>query len=210
MTDGKQYVDLDLAAGSTGGDLLFQATSAEMIEAYSHTPHPRGTVIASDVFSSGIIISDTDFGQFEQYLGVSGLDMAIVGHSYFYHTRKDISRNIERGGPQHFANNIIALVDYLLSPASPLLKVEEWSPPDIVYISLYDRVFAYWSMATADKAYIALAVAAVGITAASGVWRPWKSFVIALLGAPLGFLVCVGFGVITAGIMIVLDKQLRW
>jgi len=65
-------------------------------------------------------------------------------------------------------------------------------------------------MATADKAYIALAVAAVGITAASGVWRPWKSFVIALLGAPLGFLVGVGFGVITAGIMIVLDKQLRW
>ncbi|WVR06737.1 hypothetical protein IAU60_003772 [Kwoniella sp. DSM 27419] len=76
------------AAGTTGGALLFQATSQEMIEAYSRAPHPRGTVIAADVFSSGILMSDTDFVQFEKYLGVSGLDMALVGHSYFYHTRK--------------------------------------------------------------------------------------------------------------------------
>jgi Zn-dependent M28 family amino/carboxypeptidase len=46
------------AAGTTGGALLFQATSAEMIEAFKHCPHPRGTVIANDVFSSGIILSE--------------------------------------------------------------------------------------------------------------------------------------------------------
>lgn len=66
------------AAGTTGGALLFQATSREMIEAFRHAPHPRGTVIAADVFSSGIMISDTDFVQFEQYLGVSGLDVGLT------------------------------------------------------------------------------------------------------------------------------------
>lgn len=66
------------AAGTTGRDLLFQATSEEMIEAYSHTPRPYGTVLANEIFSSGIILSDTDFRQFEEYLHVSGLDVSVL------------------------------------------------------------------------------------------------------------------------------------
>lgn len=70
-----------------------------MIEAYSKVPRPHGTVVAADIFSSGIIMSEyvlslivignvaepslslvsTDFVQFEKYLGISGLD---VGQSY--------------------------------------------------------------------------------------------------------------------------------
>jgi Zn-dependent M28 family amino/carboxypeptidase len=46
------------AAGSTGGALLFQATSREAIETYSQVPRPHGTVVAADVFSSGIIMSE--------------------------------------------------------------------------------------------------------------------------------------------------------
>ncbi len=46
------------AAGTTGGALLFQATSREMVEAYAHAPHPHGTVIAADIFASGIIMSE--------------------------------------------------------------------------------------------------------------------------------------------------------
>jgi Zn-dependent M28 family amino/carboxypeptidase len=76
------------AAGSSGREILFQATSEQMIEAYSHIPRPYGTIFANDIFSSGIILSDTDFRQFELYLNVTGLDMAIVGNSYLYHMRK--------------------------------------------------------------------------------------------------------------------------
>lgn len=76
------------AAGTTGRELLFQATSEEMIDAYSHVPRPYGTVFANDIFSSGIILSDTDFRQFEEYMDITGLDMAIVGNSYLYHMRK--------------------------------------------------------------------------------------------------------------------------
>lgn len=74
-----------------------------MVRAYSKVPYPHGTVLAADVFSSGLIGSDTDFGQFETYLKVpcpgserspvaintetfsllqvAGLDMAIVDNS---------------------------------------------------------------------------------------------------------------------------------
>ena len=64
------------AAGTTGRELLFQATSEQMIEAYSKVPRPYGTVFAHDIFSSGIILSETDFRQFEQYLDIAGLDVS--------------------------------------------------------------------------------------------------------------------------------------
>jgi len=46
------------AAGTTGREILFQATSEQMIEAYSHVPRPYGTIFANDIFSSGIILSE--------------------------------------------------------------------------------------------------------------------------------------------------------
>ncbi|KAG6808689.1 putative endoplasmic reticulum metallopeptidase 1, partial [Arthromyces matolae] len=101
------------AAGTTGREILFQATSEEMIQAYSHVPRPFGTIFANDIFSSGIILSDTDFRQFEQYMNVTGLDIAIVGNSYLYHMRKDLVENIQAGVAQNMAENVLALLHYL-------------------------------------------------------------------------------------------------
>ncbi|WWC62230.1 uncharacterized protein I303_104826 [Kwoniella dejecticola CBS 10117] len=176
------------AAGSTGGALLFQATSKEMIEAYSHAPHPRGTVIAADVFSSGIMMSDTDFVQFEKYLGVSGLDMATVGHSYFYHTKKDSIKYIEAGSAQHFANNIIAIVDHLTSPTSPLLQSEPFSPPNMVYFSLFDQIFVHWPIDASMPYYTALATLVVVLSVKHLSSKRWKAFLSSLIGTPLGML----------------------
>lgn len=38
------------AAGTAGAEMLFQATSTEMLKAYSHVPRPNGAVIATEVF----------------------------------------------------------------------------------------------------------------------------------------------------------------
>lgn len=46
------------AAGSKGPELLFQATSEEMVEAFGKVPYPYGTIVASDIFGSGIILSE--------------------------------------------------------------------------------------------------------------------------------------------------------
>jgi Zn-dependent M28 family amino/carboxypeptidase len=46
------------AAGTTGQELLFQATSEEMILAYSKVPYPFGTVVAADTFKTGVMLSE--------------------------------------------------------------------------------------------------------------------------------------------------------
>ncbi|OCF60854.1 hypothetical protein L486_00497 [Kwoniella mangroviensis CBS 10435] len=198
------------AAGSTGGALLFQATSKEMIEAYSHSPHPRGTVIAADVFSSGIIMSDTDFVQFEKYLGVSGLDMATVGHSYFYHTKKDSIKYIEPGSAQHFANNMIAILDHLTSPESPLLQVEEFSPPDMVYFSLLDLIFVHWPVDAAKSVYTSLAVIAGALSVRQLSKKRWKAFLVALIGTPLGLVGGALSANFLAAVLVLAGKGQLW
>lgn len=109
----KAVVNLE-ACGTSGPELLFQATSEEMIEAYSKVPHPFGTVLANDIFSTGLILSDTDFRQFVEYgNGLTGLDMALVGNSYLYHTRKDVPKYLQPGATQHFGENTLAIIEHL-------------------------------------------------------------------------------------------------
>lgn len=116
------------ACGVSGPTLLFQATNPLLIDAYARVPHPFGTVLASDVFSSGLIMSDTDFRQFVEYgNGMPGLDMAVVGSSYLYHTRRDTPAHIERGVLQHFGENVFSLVESLaLDAEGHLAKVRPW------------------------------------------------------------------------------------
>ncbi|KIR69961.1 hypothetical protein I310_06278 [Cryptococcus deuterogattii CA1014] len=205
----KAIINLE-AAGSTGGALLFQATSKEMIEAYMHVPFPSGTVIAADVFASGILMSDTDFGQFEKYLGVSGLDMAIVGHSYFYHTHRDTVKHLQRGTAQHFTSNIQAIVDHLLSPSSPLLSPAPFSPPDVVYFSLFDRAFFHFPMSKADGWYISIAA----VSTALAFWhlsnKKTKAIVVAAIGTPLGVLGGLAGANTFASVLSATDNGLLW
>lgn len=117
----RSVVNLE-ACGVSGPELLFQAASTEMIKAYSKSPYPYGTVLANDVFAGGMVLSDTDYRQFVQYGNVVGLDMAIVGNSYLYHTRKDLPEYIQPGAIQHFGENVLAIVDYLTTSPESLLK----------------------------------------------------------------------------------------
>lgn len=144
------------AAGSTGPELLFQATSEQMIQAYSRVPRPYGTVVANEIFSSGIMMSDTDFRQFELYLNVTGLDMAVVGNSYLYHMRKDLVEHIEPGVAQHMAENTLALLHYLSSTESPLPSLTTgYTKPSTVFFQSFRHFFVY-SYATAKILYAIL------------------------------------------------------
>ncbi|KAF5390607.1 hypothetical protein D9757_002581 [Collybiopsis confluens] len=149
------------AAGTTGRELLFQATSFEMISAYSHVPRPHGTVVANDVFSSGIILSDTDFRQFQQYLNVTGLDIAVVGNSYLYHMRKDLVENIQQGVAQNFGENTLALLLHLSSSSSSISSLTGgYTKPQTVYFSLFGRFWMY-SFQTAKNLYAVLFAASI-------------------------------------------------
>ncbi|KLO13952.1 hypothetical protein SCHPADRAFT_920864 [Schizopora paradoxa] len=150
------------ACGTTGPEILFQATSEEMIEAYSKVPRPYGTVVANDIFSSGIIMSDTDFRQFELYLNTTGLDMAIVGHSYFYHTRKDLVEFIEPGAAQHMAENTLALLQYLSSEGSPIPRLTGgYTKPTTAFFSFFNTFFVQYSFQTANAIHVTLFVSTI-------------------------------------------------
>lgn len=148
------------ACGVTGPTILFQATDAALIDAYSHVPHPFGTVLASDVFSSGIIMSDTDFRQFVQYgNGLAGLDMAIVGSSYLYHSRKDLPAYIQRGVMQHFGENVFSLVESLaVDPQSPLPHIVRH--PGKRVLPIYFSILGRWFVQIPARLYKQMIIAA--------------------------------------------------
>ncbi|TFY54790.1 hypothetical protein EVG20_g9564, partial [Dentipellis fragilis] len=144
----RAFINLE-AAGTVGPELLFQANSEQMIQAYSKVPRPFGTVVANEIFSSGVLLSDTDFRQFELYLNVTGLDLAVVGNSYLYHTRK------------HFAENVMAILEYLTSDESSLPELDYgYSKPSTVFFSHLGRFFLY-SYTTAQVLYALLVYSAV-------------------------------------------------
>ncbi|KAJ6513503.1 hypothetical protein DFH09DRAFT_1197180 [Mycena vulgaris] len=174
------------AAGTTGRELLFQATSEEMVEAYSHVPRPFGTIFANDIFNSGVLLSDTDFRQFEEYLDVPGLDIAIVGNSYLYHMRKDLVENIEAGVAQNMGENTLALIRHLTAPGSaiPTLKAGfEHKRMHMVYFGLLSHFFMY-RFSTAKVVYGALLAGALVLT--RPVWRGQGRGILAVMGGILG------------------------
>ncbi|KAI6096899.1 hypothetical protein EDD16DRAFT_1670945 [Pisolithus croceorrhizus] len=196
------------AAGTTGPELLFQATSEQMIEAYSYVPRPYGTIFANEIFSSGILLSDTDFRQFEQYLNVTGLDMAVVGNSYMYHMRGDLVENIEPGVAQHMADNTLALLRYLSSSDSTipsLAKGFDARPRTVFLISLH--WFFVYSFATAKVMYVMLFIASLAL---------WRIARVQKVGAGFGAVLAATAGaILTANLVAflmkyVLKRPLSW
>ncbi|KAJ3545708.1 hypothetical protein NM688_g5597 [Phlebia brevispora] len=208
------------AAGTTGPELLFQASSEQMIRAYARVPRPFGTILANEIFSSGIMLSDTDFRQFELYLNVTGLDMAVVGNSYLYHMRKDLVENIEPGVAQHMAENTLALLQYLSSPESPLPSLTAgFSKPATVFYQIFS-FFVVYSFKTAMTLYVTLLSASlvfVGLTYAPpspalkqsrGIVGDHVRGVLAIAAAFVGAV--IGVNVVAFIMHGVLGKPLSW
>lgn len=104
----------------------------------------------------------------------------------------------------------MGIVDHLLSPESPLHDDKPWSPPDLVYISLYDRVFFHFSMQTANVAYVAIAAVSASLAFANLGRARAKAFTLALIGAPLGLVSGIISANVVATVMYLLGKQMSW
>lgn len=200
------------AAGTAGPELLFQATSHEMILAYSQVPRPYGTIFANEIFSSGVLLSDTDFRQFEYYLNVTGLDMAVVGNSYMYHMRGDLVENIEAGVAQHMAENTFALIKHLTSPNSPLPGLASgYGRPRTVFFAYLGLFFVY-SFRTAEVLYSLLFIAScVLVRSASGPSARGATMARALLSVALGGLgALLGANAVAFIMQRVLGRGMSW
>ncbi|KAJ6614116.1 hypothetical protein B0H10DRAFT_2046102 [Mycena sp. CBHHK59/15] len=197
------------AAGTTGRELLFQATSEEMVEAYSHVPRPFGTIFANDIFNSGVLLSDTDFRQFEEYLNVPGLDIAIVGNSYLYHMRKDLVENIEVGVAQNMGENTLALIKYITALGSPLPTLQKTGFQNkrmqTVYFGLFGYFFMY-SFTRAKVMYGSLFVSTLVLT--RPVWRGQGRGVLAVMSGLVGGILMPN--VVAFVMQQVLGKGMSW
>ncbi|CAM0140646.1 hypothetical protein VKS41_006671 [Umbelopsis sp. WA50703] len=152
----RAVVNVD-SCGTTGREILFQANSREMIDAYKQAPYPHGTVMANDVFSTGLILSDTDFRQFVEYGdNLIGIDMALYKNSYLYHTHLDTPKHLQPGSIQHLGENVLAIVEYLAKNTT-LTGLERTN--QVVYFDFYGKFFLVYSWATAFVVQMSTVVA---------------------------------------------------
>ncbi|KAH7060190.1 hypothetical protein BKA57DRAFT_402975 [Linnemannia elongata] len=179
----KAVINLE-GCGTTGPEILFQANSRPMIEAYSRVPYPHATVLANDLFATGVLLSDTDYRIFVQE-NLTGLDLAVYKNSYLYHTHLDLDRNMEQGLPQHLGENTLALAIYVGDNVD-VTQLEETS--SVVFFDVLGLFFVSYSLGAAIWSHIAigaLAVFAVAIGACRPTMRSVFSVPLSLVAALL-------------------------
>lgn len=110
------FVNLE-ACGAGGKELLFQASPSDpwLVRAYVEgAARPFGSIVAEEVFQSGLIPSDTDFRIFRDFGHIPGLDFAFVANGYVYHTKYDNLDYIPDGSIQHAGDNLLGLILQIL------------------------------------------------------------------------------------------------
>ncbi|KAH8389208.1 hypothetical protein KR200_000755 [Drosophila serrata] len=102
------------SAGGGGREIVFQSGPNQawlMNQIYkTYAKHPFANSMAEEIFQTGILPSDTDFGIFTKYGSIVGLDIAQLINGYFYHTKYDRFENIPRGSIQNTGENLLSLV----------------------------------------------------------------------------------------------------
>ena len=111
VTDRLQvYVNVE-ATGSAGPSMLFETGPAShwIVRPWArHAPHPRGGSFALEVYKR--LPNDTDFSVLRRH-DIPGLNFAIVGDSYAYHTARDTPDRLEPAALRETGLNVIAIVD---------------------------------------------------------------------------------------------------
>ncbi|KAF9577743.1 hypothetical protein BGW38_006850 [Lunasporangiospora selenospora] len=198
----KAVVNLE-ACGTSGPEILFQANSREMIDAYRTVPYPHGTVLANDLFATGLILSDTDFRQFVDHGNLTGLDMAVYKNSYLYHTHLDLDEFVEAGLPQHMGENALALATYLTNNAD-LSNLERTS--SVVFFDIFGKIFVSYSWTAAIRSHVVIGGLAL-LTMATGASRPTVRGSVSIL---LSFVMALFMPNLSVVLMKALGTSMQW
>lgn len=106
------FINLE-STGSGGPAVVFQATGAWTVDAYSRAaPYPRGTVVAQDCFELELIPADSDYSLFsgQKHGHLPGLDVAFLLDAAAYHTHCDTLERIRPGTVQALGENTVQAV----------------------------------------------------------------------------------------------------
>lgn len=135
----------------------------QMIRAYKNVPHRYGSILASEIFQTGVLVSDTDFRQFEAYANLTGLDVALIQNSYLYHTRKDDVENLQPGTLTNMGQNLIAMLQQLTA-ANVELKGEFGEKMPVFFSALGGQVYFVFTPQRALQIYAAVSLVLAAIT----------------------------------------------
>ena len=155
------FINLE-ATGSYGPDVVFRASSETLVGAYvKRAPRPRATVLAQDIFGSGVVPSDTDYSVLggDKFGGMTGMDLATMLDSRSYHCARDTYDRIKTGSLQAYGENVVEV----LRGAGEVLRGNATDAVgDLVYFDLLGLFVASYPMAWARAIHLApLAVASV-------------------------------------------------
>ncbi|KAM5193814.1 endoplasmic reticulum metallopeptidase 1-like [Mantella aurantiaca] len=113
----RAFINLE-AAGVGGKELVFQTGPENpwLLQAYAMAAvHPYASVVAQEVFQSGVIPSDTDFRIYRDFGNIPGIDLAFIENGYIYHTKYDTVNRIHTDSIQRAGDNIMEVLKYLAS-----------------------------------------------------------------------------------------------
>ncbi|XP_004706575.2 endoplasmic reticulum metallopeptidase 1 [Echinops telfairi] len=141
----RAFINLE-AAGVGGKELVFQTGPENpwLVQAYvSAAKHPFASVVAQEVFQSGIIPSDTDFRIFRDFGNIPGIDLAFIENGYIYHTKYDTADRILTESIQRAGDNILAILKYLAT-SDMLASSSEYQHGNMVFFDVFGLfVIAY-------------------------------------------------------------------
>jgi len=181
------YVNVE-SIGSSGNAMLFETGpgNAWIVKPWARAaPHPRGASFAIEIYHR--LPNDTDFSIFKRH-DIPGLNFALIGDSYAYHTARDSVDRLQPRSLQMTGENVVETVDRL----DPI-DLSQRSQSDATFFDIGETVAVTWGPVTAWL--IALAALIVGllawfkVLAASvrlvGIWRWIGEIVWALFGVAL-------------------------
>jgi len=147
------FINLD-SGGVGGNSLLLQSGPGNswMVGLYSTVSRaPHGSVIAQDVFQSGLVPSDTDFRVYTEHADtvIPGIEFVFYQNGYLYHTHGDTVENMDSGSLQHIGNSAFDMLKALIEhPDIGFHTLKDASSDSGVFYSFLDHfLFAYSKLA---------------------------------------------------------------
>lgn len=99
------------ANGRNGRVAMFRLNGGKFVcEEYAVVPYPHGNVVGEEALE--YIPNYTDFTAYAEIGNMIGLDFALFGDGYTYHTMHDTADTMTPGAVQQFGENLMALVNH--------------------------------------------------------------------------------------------------
>ena len=158
--DVRAYVYVEALPGGMTG--LFGAGPGNpwLAKTYARSvPRPFGTSIGQDLIRARLLPHNGDFTPFHE-AGLAGLDMAMTGDGWAYHTMLDRTGRLQPGSLQHLGDSALAVTRAL---ASTPLPTDDRSTGAVYYDVLGLTMAAYSTRAARGLALFALIAAGATI-----------------------------------------------